>query len=69
MQRPSGVKEWQIPARSAEPKLPLTEERSDPEEEQETSYLAASAKIANLSVSDMLINLSAKRLFRENMFD
>ena len=50
MQRPSALKEWQIPAFAAEPSVPLAPWRVEPEEEQDTSYFAASARIVNLSI-------------------
>lgn len=48
--RPSGVKEWQIPAFAAEPMVPFGPCLVEPEEEQDTSYLAASARIDSFSM-------------------
>lgn len=45
---PSGVKEWHIPEAAVEPREPFWDFLFDPEEEQDTSYLAASLKILNL---------------------
>ena len=50
MQRPSAVKEWQIPALAAEPMLPFSPRRVEPEEEQDTSYLAASDNMVSFSM-------------------
>ena len=50
MQRPSAVKEWQIPALAAEPMLPFSPWRVEPEDEQDTSYLAASDNIVSFSI-------------------
>src|SRR5690606_11083066 len=54
-QRPSGVYEWQMPMPSVLPTpLPPRESRRPaPLEAQDASYLAASARIASLSVSSM----------------
>jgi len=45
---PSSVKEWQMPRLAALPMPPGTLARVVPLEEQETSYLADSARIVNL---------------------
>ena len=49
MHRPSGVKEWQIPAGAQSPNPPRTPRRADPDEEQETSYFAPSVRIVTRS--------------------
>ena len=51
MQRPSGAQAWQIPAPVVEPiPLPSREpRRSPPDDAQEASYFAASARIDNFS--------------------
>ena len=46
---PSSVKEWQIPHMLALPSPPLVFLLEEPEDEHETSYLALSVKIFNLS--------------------
>ena len=51
MHLPSSVKEWQMPPYSAFPTPPDLFFLLDPEEEQDTSYLALSVKIFNLSES------------------
>jgi hypothetical protein len=51
MQRPSSVQVWQIPPATVFPTPELAEaDRSLPLEEQETSYLAASPRIASFSM-------------------
>jgi hypothetical protein len=54
-QRPSGVKEWQIPMPLSAPKPFLSGARLEPEEAQETSYLAASARMASFSMVSMAV--------------
>lgn len=49
MHLPSGVKVWQIPLDETEPILPFLELLFEPEDEQDTSYLAALLKILSLS--------------------
>ena len=46
---PSGVNEWQIPLVAVDPKDPFEDALLEPEEEQETSYFAASLRIFNFS--------------------
>jgi hypothetical protein len=48
-QRPSSVKEWQIPPDTEFPRPPPRFSRRLPLEAQETSYLAALARISNFS--------------------
>ena len=52
--RPSGVKLWHIPLTLAEPRLPFFECLFEPEDEQDTSYLAAEDKILNFSPISIL---------------
>ena len=55
MQRPSGVKLWQIPLDETEPIAPFFELLLEPEDEQDTSYLAAPPKILSFSLISILI--------------
>jgi hypothetical protein len=60
MQRPSGAYEWQMPMPGAvEPRpLPSLESRfSVPEEAQEASYFAASARISSLRCTSIIESL------------
>jgi hypothetical protein len=80
MHRPSAAKLWHSPAATVLPMpfpFPLREE---PLELQETSYLAASARIFSLSMSDIagailisiavssLFSINSLQLVREHMF-
>jgi hypothetical protein len=51
MQRPSGAYAWQMPFPSVEPRPPPSEWRLDvPDDAQEASYFAASARMLSLSM-------------------
>ena len=62
MHRPSAEKEWQQPGAVVLPMVPGRPGRSMPLEVQAASYLAASDRIVNLSISSMSAHLF-KRTF------
>lgn len=61
IQRPSGVKEWQMPHAAALPMPSFVFCRREPEEEHDTSYLALSVKIFSLSIS--IISQKPEQMF------
>jgi len=62
MHLPSGVKEWHIPPTEAFPSPPALFTRLEPEEEQDTSYLALSVKISSFFASNIPIALPQTRI-------
>ena len=64
MHRPSGVKEWQMPAAYPFPMPPALFARADPEEEHETSYFALYVRIFSRSASIMVPALLRTAIIR-----